>query len=335
MKNNLTKLISVVMAATVVISLAGCFGKRVDYSFENTGTSGTNTTTSATAPYVRKNFSASSNPYFAMLSDTEKDAYSLIYEELDKGHDRFECNIMLTSDELSNAIDCVLNDHPEIFWIDNNYGFSYDPSDGSIKEVTFKFFDFADTPEKLKAARTQFEALVNSIVSQAMTYQSTVDRELFIHDYICNNTEYDENCPYNQSAYSALIMHLSVCAGYAKSFQYLMQKSGVVCYYVTGRTDGLNGGVVGGSEPGGSHSWNIVLLDGEFYNVDCLWDDTAGDAYGDRIYPFFNLTDTALIYHARINMATGLPYCTGTKYKYSNHFGPTIEATDISFADAA
>jgi len=329
MKRTPAKLISVFMAAAVV-TLSGCFGVTTDHSFEGTVAAGTKATSSSTAPYVRQDFNPSGNPYFAMLSETEKNAYSLIYEELSKGNDKFECTILLTSTELSKAIDCVLNDHPEIFWVDNNYGFTYDPSDGSIKEINFKFFDFADTPEKLSAARFQFEAVANAIVSQAMTYQSTVDRELFIHDYICNNTEYDEDCPYNQTAYSALVKHSSVCAGYAKSFQYLMQKSGVVCYYVTGRTDGLSS-TSGGSDGDGSHSWNIVLLENEFYNVDCLWDDTASDAYGSLIYPFFNLTDTDLIYHARINMATGLPKCNGTKYKYSNHFGPTIEATGITF----
>ena len=334
MKRSISKLISFIMAVTVVISLAGCAGNPNSYSLESTQVPGSLPAEETTAPYVRKEFKASEYPYFALLSETEKNAYSQIYEELWEGNDRFECRILLSADELSKAIDSVLNDHPELFWLDNNYGYTYDPSDGSIKEITFTFFDFADTPEKLKKARSEFDSITSAVAAEAMKYQSTVDRELYIHDYICSNTEYDESGPYNQSAYSALILHTSVCAGYAKSFQYLMQKAGVPCYYVTGRTDGIADKVIGGSGEGGSHSWDMVLLDGDFYNVDCLWDDTASDTYGSMIYPFFNLTDDELLYHARTNMAVRLPLCRATKYKYSNHFGPTIEATSISFADA-
>ena len=78
---------------------------------------------------------------------------------------------------------------------------------------------------------------------------------------------------------------------------------------------------------------NVYILDGEYYNVDCLWDDTASDTYGSTIYPFFNLTDEAFRYHTRISMAVGLPQCNGTKYKYSNYFGKTVEAENIVFVD--
>ena len=45
--------------------------------------------------------------------------YSLIYEELSKGNQKFECPISVTADQLTRAVDSVLNDHPELFWIDN------------------------------------------------------------------------------------------------------------------------------------------------------------------------------------------------------------------------
>ena len=198
-----------------------------------------------------------------------------------------------------------------------------------------EFYDFADTPDKLHKAKVALEEVADSVTRQVRLKTTMVERELFIHDYICQNTVYDEAAPYNQSAYSCLVMHKSVCAGYARAFQYLMQKAGFTCYYVAGRTDGLNGQVISGSNEGGSHSWNMVLLDGEYYNVDCLWDDTASDTYGSVIYPFFNLTDEAFRYHARISMAIGLPKCNGTKYKYSNYFGKTVEAENIVFVDAA
>lgn len=330
MRKTITGFLSLILVTVIAFGLTACFGDSGFYLESTTAKE-----TSATTAYKRSFFDMTTNPYYSFLSENEKNAYSLIYETLSAGKEKVECKFDLSADELSKAIDSVLNDHPELFWLDNKYAYTYDPSDGSVKEITFNFYDFAGTPTKLVDAKVKFEKAADAVLSEARYKPTMVERELYIHDYICKNTEYDESAPYNQSAYSALVLHKSVCAGYARCFQYLAKKAGITCFYVTGRTEGLKGQVVNGSSEGGSHSWNIVLLDGSYYNVDCLWDDTASETYGSMIYPFFNLTDDSFIYHARIEMAKKLPICTGTKYKYSNYFGQTIEANNIVFVDAA
>lgn len=330
MQRKCAKFISLVLATAVSFTLAGCF-EIPDYSLESTINSYASPTapTTSTAAYVRSSFDTFRYPYFAMLSEDEMNAYSFIYEGLMAGKDKIECPIKLNADQLSKAMDSVLNDHPEIFWVDNNYSYSYDPTDGNIKEITFTFYDFADTPEKFQAAQAEFEAAAHDIVAAASEYPTAVERELYIHDYICENTVYDETAPYHQSAYSTIVLHRSVCAGYARSFQYLMNRAGITCYYVTGATEKS----VAGSGDSGAHSWNIVIINGDYYNVDCLWDDTASDSYGSPIYPFFNIPDSEMVNHVRVQMAVRLPSCTATECRYSNQFGPTIEADSIVFAD--
>ena len=328
------KLISLLVITALAVSLAGC-DYDTDYSLESTKTSNSvfEATSPSTSVYVRSSFNESRNPYFAMLSEMEKNAYSLIYEELSRGSQIFDCPLKINADQLTRAVDSLLNDHPEFFWLDSNYGYTYDPVDGSIKEISFTFFDFADTPEKLEKARTEFESAADAIVAGAFSYHTLAERELYFHDYICDNTEYNVDAPYNQSAYSVIVLHSSVCAGYARSFQYLMQKSGFTCFYVTGRTDIRSEREIKVNYEEGAHSWNIVQINGQYYNVDCLWDDTASEAYGSSIYPFFNITDKDLLHHERINMAVALPKCTATEYRYSNLFGPTVEVESIVFTD--
>ena len=323
------------MTAVLAVSIAGCFDENSFFLEETSPSVSSSASSSSARPFVRNDYDPVKYPYFSMLSETEKNAYSQICEELTNGNPEFECALEINATQLTNAIDAVLNDHPELFWVDNTFGYSYDPKTGNVKEITFTFFDFADTPEKLASAKAEFDDIVRPIMDKTLSYSSAVERELYIHDFICENTTYDMTADYNQSIYSVLVLKKSVCAGYARCFQYLMQKAGITCYYVTGRTDGLNSRVVGGSDADGSHSWNMVRLDGEFYNVDCLWDDTASETYGNPIYPFFNITDDELVYHARIDSAVSLPDCTATEYKYSNQFGATIEADSIIFADAA
>lgn len=102
----------------------------------------------------------------------------------------------------------------------------------------------------------------------------------------------------NQSAYSTLVNGRTVCAGYARAFQYLMQQLGVPCYYCTGYA-------------GESHAWNIIRLDDGYYNVDATWDDT-----GDGTYDYFNKTDADYAgSHLRQEMSVYLPSCDGQAYR--------------------
>ena len=63
----------------------------------------------------------------------------------------------------------------------------------------------------------------------------------------------------DQSAYSALVQGRSVCAGYARAFQYICQRLGIPAYYCAGSS-------------GEDHAWNIVKLGDGFYNVDRKYD---------------------------------------------------------------
>ncbi len=104
--------------------------------------------------------------------------------------------------------------------------------------------------------------------------------------------EYDENSDMNQSAYSALVLGRSVCAGYARSFQYLMQQLGIPCYYCTGTS-------------GEDHAWNIIKLDQTYYNVDVTWDDT-----NPATYDYFNKSDQEFANtHVRTSLSVYLPAC--------------------------
>ena len=76
-----------------------------------------------------------------------------------------------------------------------------------------------------------------------------------------------------------------------------MTQLGVPCYYCTGYA-------------GENHAWNIIRLDGEYYNVDATWDDTTPNTYD-----YFNKTDQEFApTHMREELSVYLPSCTGTKY---------------------
>lgn len=86
-----------------------------------------------------------------------------------------------------------------------------------------------------------------------------------IYDYICSNISYDytnlDDPTYTlkYSAYAALINKTSVCQGYSSLFYRLVLDAGVDARTIAG-------------DAGGRHSWNIVKIDGKYYNLDSTWD---------------------------------------------------------------
>ena len=138
------------------------------------------------------------------------------------------------------------------------------------------------------------EEAAGNIVAQARGLGSQAEMEKYVHDVMTQTVEYDVAAPMNQSAYSALVGGRSVCAGYARAFQYMMQQLGIPCYYCTGYA-------------GEDHAWNIVKIDGTYRNVDVTWDDTEEPTYN-----YFNKTDRELAAtHRRTGLSVYLPACEG------------------------
>ncbi len=120
------------------------------------------------------------------------------------------------------------------------------------------------------------------------------------HNRLSELFDYQRN-PLDQSAYSGLVMNKTVCAGYARSFSYIMTRLGIPCYLCTGYA-------------GEAHGWNIIRLEGDYYNVDVTWDDTSTEA--PYSYDWFNKTDSDYgSTHIRKSLSVYLPPCNGTKYR--------------------
>lgn len=100
-------------------------------------------------------------------------------------------------------------------------------------------------------------------------WTSDVEKVRAIHDYICSHVKYDaihQSSQYHlkSTAYAALERGTAACQGYSVLFYRLARECGLNCRIVTGIGD-----YEGKSE---FHAWNIVELDGLYYNVDTTWD---------------------------------------------------------------
>ena len=136
----------------------------------------------------------------------------------------------------------------------------------------------------------QVDAAVDALLTELDLWNaSDYDKIKGVYDWICTNVTYDydglaaQNSLQIYTAYAALVKRTSVCQGYASLFYRMMLELGVDCRVITGTVDG------------GAHAWNIVKLDGVYYNVDATFD--AAYLQGDVGYCYFLVSDANFVDH--------------------------------------
>ena len=233
-------------------------------------------------------------PYYAMLNGKGQHVYRQIYANANELCREFVPVESVTAGELKNIFAAVYNDHPELFWLETAYAAKF-TGNGRCIEIDLKC---NRTAEDLENERRLFEESAGGILLTAQSLPDDYEKEKFVHDALADRISYDLGAEMNQSAYSAVVNSRTVCAGYARAFQYLMQRLGIPCYYCTGYA-------------GESHAWNIIRLEDGCYNVDVTWDDT-----GEGTYDYFNKTDADYAdSHMRQELSVYLPSCDGQLYR--------------------
>lgn len=230
-------------------------------------------------------------PYYHMLNSRMQHIYRQIYANALEGNASFAPVEAVNTAQLKNVFEAVYNDHPELFWLDTEFACKY-LADGRCVEVTLSY---NRTAQNLAQFKAEFEAAAKPILDGAALKDSALEKEEYVHDELVRKADYARTSAMNQSAYSALVNGDTVCAGYSRAFQYLMQQLEIPCYYCTGYS-------------GENHAWNIVRIDDEYYNVDVTWDDTEPSTYD-----YFNKTDADFVgTHVRTGLSVYLPACGNT-----------------------
>lgn len=235
-------------------------------------------------------------PYYNMLTDKCKQLYKQIYGNTLDQRDVFLPVVKATPEQWKNALMSVVFDHPELFWLNTSMYTEYDYKGYVVKVQLYFYEDLGDIDE----ARAQFDIMTAALLAGTDELKSAYDKEVYVHNMLADKLTYSENS-LDQSAYSAIVGNETVCAGYSKAFQYLMQQLEIPTY--------LSVGWGGGLASGDMHAWNVVKLGDSYYNVDVTWDDQDPLNYN-----YFNQSDKDFHRHTRMFNSQYLPSCAGGKY---------------------
>lgn len=257
---------------------------------DSTLPSGPNDQNSTPLPDVTTELQTSHKPldqsqYFqySTLNSDEKQVYNLVVEAIRNTQNVIDVSgYNITNDNILTIIYRAISDHPEFFWVTKKTSYTHSGgrpfevllfyTDGTVNDQLNSELKLTVTADRNKIATqiAQFNATVNSILSDISPSLSDYEKEKKIFEYLSKNIKYDQDNSsknYNSDSvfprcfdsYGAACEKLAVCEGYSKLFQYL-------CYCV-----GINATQVSGNAHGGGHMWNSVKIDGVWYQTDATW----------------------------------------------------------------
>jgi len=288
-------LLALLLCVALLAGLAGCGGFDLASVLRNGGDWDSKTVAESKAGSPFKY-------YFSHLDNKGKQAYNNILENAEAMTESIEVPY-LSQNELNTVFEAVLYDNPQLFFLGRSCSIT-------VKGLKSYFVpEFLLDPGQYAKMNTEVEAQAKKIMRAVGKGADDYTAELAINDAVV------EKCSYNSSGdelentvYGSLVMGKATCEGYAKAVKLLADKAGIDCYVIAGMSKS-------NSATYQSHMWNVIRVDGSWYNLDATWNDPINEkGVNEPRRTYFNLTDKEIgITHKDFTSANK---CTATAANY-------------------
>lgn len=231
-------------------------------------------------------------------------------------------NRHLSEFDIRKVVNAFISDNPEIFWIENLFGYAYDEDDTIVE-----FYSVLSSDD-CEAYIERFNKRIDLILTGLEPGMTEYQREKYLHDKLLRGCVYKAGVATASdgweyfSSYGAIVSGEAVCEGYAKAMQILLTRAGIPCSTVRGDADGV------------AHMWNVVELAGEWYHLDPTWNDNDKD--GNINYEYFNITTDAILKNHTISDSIDMIIETENSESIDpmsryNFFVPMCTAKDMNY----
>ncbi len=266
----------------------------------------------------------------SLLDNSEE--YLYLYETIENCIINFEEQVTfdskynVTVSELATVYNAFKNDHPERFemMIDNQgnnyltpYGYSWD----GVDKVYSFFPKYYITKDEYNFYMAEIEEKANKLIEDIdVSKIGEYEASKIVYERLCENIDYVLDAPYCHTIYGSLVNGASVCDGYAKAYQFLLNKLGIIAHTVSGNSYNPTTGV------GEAHAWTLVRINGEYYYSDVTWADQTKVFYSYLNCDYSTITKD----HQFANPGYSIPESSATKDNYFTITGYELDYEDIN-----
>lgn len=254
-------------------------------------------------------------------TDAEIKAYKLFAEKIGNYESVIEFDFSISEKEVVNAYYHYIFDYPQHFW--RGFQTRTYSSGSKIIKVVIEDMMCGGNKQQIKELDDKFKAKIKSILSDLSGKNTSLEKEIFIHNYIINNSDYIEG-QNAHNAYGVIVEGKGVCESYSKAFMVLMREAGVQCLLVDGiLTKDLGFGEL--------HQWNMVEIDGEYYHVDVTADDPLIVGGKNSLkFDYFNATESEIKKDHKIeHNYYSIPKATSDKHNFFNFFNLKFSSLNV------
>ncbi len=204
------------------------------------------------------------------------------------------------------AYDALLLDRAEFYWLRCEI-----PAGERADRFTLGVGEGLTLPEARERQR-QIDAAADALLD-GMENLPAPEAAVRVHDALLRRVSYEEGAQGGDagSLYGGLVRGGGVCGAYSRGYQYLMQRLGVPCAFLSGT-----------SVRGIPHAWNAVKLEDGWYYVDATWDDLPDEiGYLYHDYLLVTLEEISLEHFPEPGQYRELPPGDSDRYSYYRQFG--------------
>ena len=252
--------------------------------------------------------------YYHQLNKSEQTIYKAFYDGVMEYKQIIPIPVKsISQEQFTKIYAAITRDNPLIYHM--NQSACNLATDGLGHTAICPQYFFSKT--KVKEYNRKIEKAVNELVAQLKLTEGTdYEKALRVHDWLCQNVEYDEKGADKNDLVRVIASHNIIgvfahhraqCEGIAKAVKVLLNSVDVRCIVATGEANS--------KRENGPHAWNIVNLDNTPYHMDVTWDIGAVGTTKNRIpYDYFNITDEMI---GKDHKAEGkLPICNSLELNY-------------------
>ncbi|MBP3674298.1 MAG: hypothetical protein J6J18_10780 [Oscillospiraceae bacterium] len=186
----------------------------------------------------------------------------------------------MTLEEMSYLAVLIHSEFPELMQLDNTLE-TMCYSDSVTGNVTSYELPLVLTEDEYEVRYETCMAAIGQLVEETQGMNDW-EKERYVFDYITDNCTYEKTVKESNTPYGVFGTKLAKCDGISLAMKWTMEEMGITCLCITGDS------TIPGEE---GHAWNMIRLDGEYYNVDVTMDVRKADEECPTLYCALNVTN--------------------------------------------